>query len=201
MRSTSLSAGGLLLAFLLAGQPVLAQAGPATPPLTADQQVASAVLPLPDEFRASASVLGYDGSGALVPLRKGSGEMICLASNPAVRHFHVACYHQSLEPFMARGRELRTRGVQGDQVDTLRFAEAKAGTLKLPGAPASLYSISGDSYDPATGQVAAGRRLYVVYIPYATAASTGLPEEPVRGVPWIMFPGTPKAHIMFIPEM
>jgi hypothetical protein len=30
-----------------------------------------------------------------------------------------------------------------------------------------------------------------------TGASTGLPEKPHGSDPWIMFPGTPKAHIMF----
>ena len=45
------------------------------------------------------------------------------------------------------------------------------------------------------------RPLYVVYIPFATAESTGLSATPAPGTPWIMFPGTPKAHIMFVPDM
>jgi hypothetical protein len=35
----------------------------------------------------------------------------CLASDPAVARFHVACYHHSLEPFMACGRALREQGI------------------------------------------------------------------------------------------
>ena len=69
--------------------------------------------------------------------------MICLANNPQSPRFHVACYHKSMEPFMARGRELRTQGVQGDQVDSTRFREAKEGKLKLPTQPSLLYSITG----------------------------------------------------------
>ena len=45
------------------------------------------------------------------------------------------------------------------------------------------------------------RSLYVVYIPGASGSSTGLPEKPAPGMPWVMFPGTARAHIMFIPEM
>jgi hypothetical protein len=45
------------------------------------------------------------------------------------------------------------------------------------------------------------RALYVVYIPGATPESTGLPATPGPNSPWLMFPGTPKAHIMFIPSM
>ena len=169
--------------------------------MSAEQQIASAVLPLPADLRASATVLGYASDGRLVTLREGSGAMTCLASNPAMQRFHVACYHKSLEPFMARGRQLRAQGVTGDKVDSVRFREARAGTLRLPKEPALLYSLTGDGYDAATNSAPGARALFVVYIPYATAESTGLSPSPVRGAPWIMLPGTPKAHIMFVPSM
>jgi hypothetical protein len=167
----------------------------------ADDQIAAAVLPLPAESRATATVLGYGADGKLTTLRKGTGSMICLADDPKEPTFHVACYHDAMEPFMARGRELRVSGVTGNQVDSVRFREAKAGTLKIPNHPASLYSLTGGAFDPVTKTAPGARWLYVVYIPYATAASTGLSEKPQPGAPWIMFPGTPKAHIMFTPRM
>lgn len=167
----------------------------------AAEQIAAAVLPLPTEDRAGATVLGYNAAGELTTLRKGTGHMTCLARDPKAEQFHVACYHNSMEPFMARGRQLRASGVTGAQVDTVRFREAKAGTLKLPNGPASLYSLTGGSFNPATGTAEGARGLYVVYIPYATGATTGLSEKPQQGGPWIMFPGTPKAHIMFTPRM
>jgi hypothetical protein len=176
-----------------------AQAAPIAP---ADEQVAAAVLPLPAEMRASASVLGYNADGKLVSLKKGTGGMICLADDPKIAQFHVACYHEAMEPFMARGRDLRASGVTGTQVDTVRFREAKSGTLKIPSQPSSLYSLTGGTgFDAKTGTAPGARWLYVVYIPYATAASTGLSDKPQEGAPWIMFAGTPKAHIMFTPRM
>jgi hypothetical protein len=39
----------------------------------------------------------------------------------------------------------------------------------------------------------------VVREPNATSATTGLPTAPGRG-PWLMFPGTPKAHMMLTPD-
>jgi hypothetical protein len=163
----------------------------------APQQIAAALLAAPKELRRDAAVLGYTAEGKLVTLRKGSGPMICLASNPKEEQFHVACYHHSLEPFMARGRALRAAGVTGDRVDSVRFAEVRAGKLAMPTA-AMLYSLTGPggSFDPASGTAPKAKPLYVVYLPNATAASTGLSAEPVEGGPWIMFPGTPKAHIM-----
>ena len=174
-----------------------------TPTLASpDDQIAAAVLPLPADARASATVLGYGTDGKLTRLRKGTGNMTCLADDPKEQRFHVACYHDSMEPFMLRGRELRASGVAGTEVDTVRFREAKAGTLKLPNHPASLYSLTGGTFDPATKSAPGARWLYVVYIPYATGATTGLSEKPLPGgAPWIMFAGTPKAHIMFTPTM
>jgi hypothetical protein len=167
----------------------------------AEEQIAAAVLPLPADARASATVLGYASDGKLTTLRKGTGSMICLARDPKQSQFHVACYHESMEPFMARGRELRASGVTGTQVDSVRFREARAGTLKVPNHPASLYSLTGGTFDVSTKTAPGARSLYVVYIPYATTATTGLSDKPQEGAPWIMFPGTPKAHIMFVPKM
>jgi hypothetical protein len=169
----------------------------------ADQQIAAAVLPLPADLRSNATVLGYTADRRLVTLRDGNGAMTCLASNPSMPQFHVACYHKSLEPFMARGRELRAQNqsMTREQVDSVRFLEARAGKLKLPKEPAALYSLTGGSYDPATRSASGARPLFVIYVPYATAESTGLSAVPARGTPWIMGAGTPKAHIMFTPSM
>jgi hypothetical protein len=172
-----------------------AQATAAAPPSDA-VQIESAVQPLPTEYRASAKVLGYhQGSDKLVTLRDGTGEFVCLAHNPAEKDFHAACYHKSLEPFMARGRALRAQGVKDDRVDTVRFAEVKAGKLSMP-KQAAMYQLFGGTVDPATGTVTGGHPLFVMYMPGATTASTGLSARPAEHGPWIMYPGTPKAHIM-----
>lgn len=174
-----------------------------TSPHSAEHQIASAILPLPEEFRSTATVLGYSATGKLTTLRSGSGQFTCLASAPGGERFHVACYHRSLEAFMARGRELRAAGVADTLVDGVRNADIEAGRLQLPNHPAALYSLTGppESYDPATGSVTGARPLFVIYVPFATPESLGLSATPAEGRPWIMNPGTPKAHIMFVPRM
>ena len=186
------------LVLTLAASAAPSRAQPAT--LSPADQIAAAVLPLPAEFRAAATVLGYGANGRLSTLREGTGPFVCLAPDPKVTRFHVACYHQALEPFMARGRELRASGVTSERVDTVRFAEVKSGKLKMPDRGA-LYTLTGGHFDAATGTAPGANPLYVIYIPYATAQSTGISERPAQGVPWIMFPGTPKAHIMLVPRM
>jgi hypothetical protein len=169
---------------------------------TVDQQLAAAVLPLPADMRAGASVMGYRTRDKLETLREGKNEMICLALFAVRDDFHVACYHKGMEPFMARGRELRAQGVKGAQVDSVRFAEVKSGKLKMP-AQAALYSLTGKktAWDPVTGKVTGASLLGVVYMPFATAEGTGLSVVPVAKGPWMMFPGTPKAHVMIVGSM
>ena len=167
------------------------------------KQIQAAIAAAPAEMRDGAGVWGYNESKKLVKLREEKNDMICLASNPDGKQFHVACYHKLLEPFMARGRELRAQGVKDDQVDTVRFKEITSGKLAMPRTPSALYTLTGPptSFDAATGKVTGAKWLYVVYIPGATEKSTGITEKPAPGVPWIMYPGTPKAHIMFFTGM
>lgn len=194
------------LALLAVAVPVVASAQtPAAAPTTlptVDQQIAAAVLPLPKDMRDGATVMGYRTADKLEVLRKGKGTMTCLALFAVREDFHVACYHNSLERFMARGRELRAQGVKGEQVDSVRFKEIKAGKLVMP-KQAALYSLTGPktAWDPATGNVKGANPLGVVYMPNATPESVGLTTNPVPGMPWMMFPGTPKAHIMIIGSM
>jgi hypothetical protein len=191
----------ILVPATLAGQAAKSATPPAHPPLNEAQQIASAVLALPAEFRESARVLGYRaGSKQLVTIRDGTGQFNCLATEPD-RPFHVACYQSSMEPFMLRGRELRAQGVKDPQVDTVRFAEVKSGKLVMPKQPAAMYQLFGGTFDAASNKVVGAQALFVIYIPGATPASTGLSDKPAEGTPWIMFAGTPKAHIMLTPKM
>lgn len=167
--------------------------------MPAEQQIAEAVSALPQPMRADATVLGYRGGDALVVLRRGTNDMICLADDPDADRWHVACYHRDLEPFMARGRELRAQGVTSlAEINKVRRAEIDAGTLAMPQEPRALYSLfaSEPHIDPASGDATDARGLYVVYLPYATEETTGISAAPSREHPWLMFPGEPWAHLM-----
>ena len=165
-------------------------------------QIKSALLAAPQEKKDGCTVYGYSADKQLILLRQGTNEMICLADNPDDPGFSVACYVRELEPFMQRGRELRKLGIKDDSLFNEREKEVKAGTLQMPKQPAALYvySAKNEEFNPATGEVKNGYLRYVIYIPYATVASTGLPEKPsASGMPWIMNAGTHGAHIMINP--
>jgi hypothetical protein len=152
--------------------------------------IKQATLALPEEEREGATVLGLDEKGNSIVLKKGTNQQICIADDPKNGGFNVSCYHESLEPFMARGRELKKENKSFKEVFDIREAEAKSGKIKMPEKPATLHILTGETAEKANYR-------YVVYIPWATAASTGLPTKPiVAGGPWIMDPGTHRAHIM-----
>lgn len=166
----------------------------------AEEQIASALLAAPEERRAGAAVLGYDAQGKLVTLRQGSNDLICLADDPKDNRFSVSCYHKDLEPFMARGRELTAQGITGNaRNEQYRWKEIKEGKLPMPKEPRTLYVLSGKGYDAASGKVTDGALRWVIYVPFATAESTGLSTKAKRGEPWLMDAGTPGAHIMISP--
>lgn len=174
-----------------------ATAGAAEIP-SAEWQIKTAVLAAPPADRAAATVLGYGPDGKVTTLRQGTNAFICLADDPKQKGFSVACYHKDLEPFMARGRALAAQGKKADDIFKIREDEVKAGKLAMP--DKSLLNVASGKVDPATGEVTDLYTRYVIYIPYATPESTGLPLAPIAdGAPWIMNPGTHRAHIMINP--
>lgn len=161
-------------------------------------QLNTAVLAAPEHQRQEATILGFDKDGNVIVLKEGTNEMVCLADNPAKEGFSVAAYHKSLEPYMMRGRELRKGGMDEKQIFDKREEEVKAGTLNMPD-KTTLYVTIGE-INADTGEPENLYTRYVIYIPYATEETTGMPLSPIApGGPWIMNPGTHRAHIMINP--
>lgn len=167
-----------------------------------EEQIAGAMQAAPEDDREGVTVMGYDSDGNLVTLKEGTNNLICIADNPNQTGFNSACYHSDLEPFMARGRTLKAEGKNHGEVFNIREKEAKEGVLQMPENPTTLHVLSGTEgkYNPETKKIENVTLRYVVYIPWATSESTGLPVRPiVPGGPWIMDPGTHRAHIMISP--
>lgn len=170
--------------------------------LSPEIQIKTAVLAAPEGDRDAAMVYGYDDAGNMVVLREGTNNMVCLADDPSQEGINVSCYAKKLDPFMARGRELKNEGKGMMEIRETRKQEVEAGKLQMPDAPSMLYILSGteDNYDRETGDLNDASFRYVIYTPFATTESTGLPDKPhAPGMPWLMDPGTHRAHIMITP--
>ena len=171
-------------------------------PIKTDEDlITTALMAAPAESRATSRVIGYNMAGEFVTLKEGDSEYIVLADDPKKDGFNAACYHKDLEPFMARGRALRAEGKSADEIFAIREAEVKSGKIKITqGSALHIYYGPNTSYDPETSKVDGAKLRYVIYTPFATSASIGLPETPsAPNHPWIMNPGTHRAHIMISP--
>lgn len=170
--------------------------------LTKEVQIKTAILAAPEMYRDEATVLGYNKDGKLVTLREGSNGMVCLADNPNEDGISVACYGVELEPYMARGRQLIAEGKTESEKREIRKEEFDAGKLKMPDEPAMVYVLAAEDadLDTKTGELQNSRIRYVLYKPYMTAESTGLPTKPqTPGMPWLMDANTHRSHIMITP--
>ncbi len=170
--------------------------------LPKEVQIKTAVLPAPEKDKDGAMVYGYNQTGELVVLREGSNNLVCLGDDPSKEGISVSCYSKKLEAFMARGRELTAEGKDFNEKREIRGKEIAAGTLYMPREPSMMYVFFGkqENYNPETGELKDGKFRYVIYTPFATTESTGLPDKPhAQGMPWLMDPGTHRAHIMVGP--
>lgn len=174
---------GVLLLFLLVVSPGLALGEEAS----VEQQIADAVAPLPADLRAGATVVLTTEPGKRTVLREGTNSMICQADGPTAG-FAVMCYHKAIDPVTSRTFELITAGKSDPEIGETLGAEVKAGKLQVE-AGWVVYAAWGTSR---TGALP----IMSVYVPNATAESTGLSTELNYYRPWLMWAGTPVAHIM-----
>ena len=165
-------------------------------------QIKTAVLAAPEMYQNGATVLGYNDEGKFITLREGTNGMVCLADDPNKAGISIACYGAELEPFMARGRALAAEGKSNEEKQEVRKTEIEAGTLTMPAEPSMVYILAGEEkdYSAETGELLVSKIRYVIYKPFMTGESTGLPTKPqTPGMPWLMDAGTHRSHIMITP--
>ena len=184
--------------FVFVCSPALAQA-PKVP--LASQQIAAAVLPLPDALRAQATVVGYAPDMKLITLRAGTNGMVCIATRPGDHNFDVRCYQESFMPIINRARELSGQGLHATELNRVIDSEIQSKKLPLPANPVAGYRMLGpiSAYSAETNSVNTEIKSWQsIHFPYKTAAEIGLPEEGTvpRTFPYVMASGTFWSHVM-----
>jgi len=178
---------GVAAALLLAS-PLVATAQ--TP--SADEQIKQAVQVLPQDLRAGATVVTYDAAtGARKVLRQGSNFIEC---QPRMDDGFTRCYNKALAPRRDLEAKLKAEKKSDKEIQEAVAAAVKAGTIKPP-APAMSYR----GYDKRDRI----QTLWVMSLPGATPEAAGVSTGSQRdaalegkGLPWMMLPGTPGAHVM-----
>ena len=174
---------------------------------SADQEIAAAVLPLPDQLRSGAAVVRLTVGGFPEPLRKGTNTMVCIANLPGSDRFDVRCYQEDFIVVVYRAFQLNAEGIRGNKQYDQIEAEIKAGKLTLPSHPTAGYRCLGPAkaYNPSTNT--ATDEIYCwesVHFPFRTARELGLmdesevPENMQRKLPFVMSGGRYWAHVMIM---
>ena len=156
--------------------------------------IAQAVLPLPDDLRAGATVYTYDkATGARQVLREGTNAVECQPKNPD--DGFTWCYNKVTAPRRDLQAKLRAQKKTDKEIQDAVAEATKAGTIP----PTPFGTMSYRLY----GKKDRIQLLWVLSVPNATPESIGVSEGSQRdealkgqGVPWLMLPGTPGAHIM-----
>lgn len=146
-----------------------------------------ALLPAPAAMRDGATIV-LDMPGAKrVILRRGTNDMICRA-NTLMNGFSTICYPKVLDAFWTRNAVLTQEGKTDATIRDALAEDVRAGRLKTP-VGATTYEMVGGSQDSSLPHMA-------VFLPNATPQSSGLPDQWDHFRPWLMWAGTPVAHVM-----
>ena len=159
-------------------------------------QIAEAVSPLPEDLKAGATVLTYDkATGERKVLRQGTNAIECQPKDPEDKDEFIRCYNKVMAPRRDLEAKLRAQKKTDKEVSDAVAAALKAGDIKA--APFGTMSYRKTGVD---GRI---KMLWVMSVPNATPESIGVSAVSQRdaalkgaGLPWLMLPGTPGAHIM-----
>jgi len=162
--------------------------------MSIDDPVAQAVLPLPEDLRAGATVVQFDAdTGERRVLRQGSNMIECQPRNAETGF--TRCYHKSQSAERALIAKLSAEGKSDDEIGMAVADAREAGTLPSPTFAALDYRL----YDKDDRL----KLLWILRLPNATSEQLGMPTGSQRdnslagrGLPWMMREGTPQAHLM-----
>lgn len=158
----------------------------------ASDPVTQATLVLPNDLRAGATVYKYDANGERQVLRKGTNQIECM---PKGADGFTWCYNVAGAARRDFTAKLRAQKKTDKEIEAAVAEATKAGTIK----PTAFGTMSYRLY----GKPDRIQLLWVLSVPNATPETIGVStasqrEEALeqKGVPWLMLPGTPGAHIM-----
>ena len=154
---------------------------------TREQRIDEAVLALPASLRDGAAVIQFE-NGEQVFLREGTNGMFCRADDPDSAGIAIWCYPQAHDAYARRWYALAAEGNSPSEVDEIIAGEIESGDLEWPTGIVN-YNLRGPNLDNAVS-------VTVVFMPFATGAEMGIPEERDFHRPWLMYAGTAFAHIM-----
>jgi hypothetical protein len=156
--------------------------------------IKKALLAAPNEALAKeATVVRWNSDFTYEVLRQGTNRMVCydLTGWPGERPWSVECTSSDANlPRIAQNRKISVMaGGDEKKIDELVAAAASERTRVLAEAGSMWYNFRGNDEATAT-------RHTQVAMPNIRGSQVSLPENRDDGGAWVMFAGSPEAHIM-----
>jgi len=154
-----------------------------------------ATLPLPADLRRETTVVAYDkDSGDRQVLRRGSNDIVCVSRDMDTGF--TRCSHEKNLHELDLRMQMQTQGESDEAIDAAVQAGVESGVIAPHRPGEMLYRL----YEGNEDRI---KLLWVIRLPGATAANTGMPTIANRddlrlgkGKPWLMQEGTERAHLM-----
>jgi hypothetical protein len=166
------------------------------PPMARAQSpddIAKAVLPLPEDLRAGATIYVYDEKGDRKILRQGTNMVECMPKSP--EDGFTRCSNK----ITADRRDFQAK-LKAQKKSDKEIQEAMAQAVKDGKIKAAPYGVLSYRYSDDDKRI---KLLWVMSVPMGTPETVGVSTASQRdaalkghGMPWMMLPGTPGAHIM-----
>jgi hypothetical protein len=189
----------LAIAVVMATTGVLAQRRgeppPPPPPLepgASQADVDKALVAAPASLKDQATVIKWKKDLTYDTLRKGTNRLVCYDRSgfPLQQPFSVQCTSIGNLEREAQNLKAEASGERPKSEDVLNAME-KDGTRAKPEYGSMWYAVAGPDREHARPE-----SHITIAVPFATAQSTGLPDNGRQGGAWLMNAGTMKAHIM-----
>lgn len=159
--------------------------GGLVPKLSKDDQIRLAMSAAPEPIARNAAIIAIDTAGTLVTIKEGTNQFTCLPDLPDTPKADPVCADQNAKQFLT--------------------SMLKSEPNPANKAPGVAYMANGGQHWERDGKVLmkeeAGAELvdepphWMITWPF-DPKTTGLPTQPNEGGVYIMFDGTPYAHLM-----
>lgn len=155
---------------------------------TAQAKIASAMSAAPAQLAGSAMIMDWpEGkNGEMKQLRAGANGWMCLPDNPATNGADPMCMDGAWQSWV---QSYAARSNQAPQIDAVGISYMLQGDGGASNTDPFATAPTADNQ-----WVVAGPHLMVI-VPDPKMLDT-MPTDPKSGAPWVMWKGTPYAHIM-----
>jgi len=155
--------------------------------------IGKAVLPLPEDLRANAAIYVYDAKGERKMLRPGSNMVECMPKDSS--DGFTRCYNKITADRRDFQAKLKAAKMPEAEITAAMAQAVKDGKIK-----AAPYGVISYRYSDDDKRI---KLLWIMSVPNATPEMVGVSTTSQRdaalkgkGLPWMMLPATPGAHIM-----